>query len=101
LDLSEALAKISSKKLVESYLVPHVWHWWQIALGIDALLTFCLLYYADAALGRLDSKDAWGSESVTKTLSSVSFVRASLAIVTMSHFFWLAFKTMISRYVTF
>jgi hypothetical protein len=101
MELPDIVAKFSSKKFVESFLVPHVWHWWQITLGIDALLTFCLLYYADAALGRLDTKDAWDSESVARTVSCVSFLRASLAIVTMSHFFWLAFTTTTGRYITF
>jgi hypothetical protein len=101
IDMSEALSKIPFKKLVENFLVPHVWQWWQATLGLDALLTFFLLYYADAALTRLDTKDAWDSEAVTKTISSVSFLRASLAILTMSHFFWLAFTTTTGRYITF
>jgi len=88
IDLTAALAQFPSKTFVQSLLVPNVWFWWQFTLGIDALMTFCLLYYADAALARLEGVGAWREESVTKTISTASFLRASLGIVTMSYFFY-------------
>ena len=57
---------------VHSLVVPDGWPWWQITLGADALLTFFLLFFADAAL------------------SAVSFLRAALNLLTISHFFRIA-----------
>jgi hypothetical protein len=99
IDVTAALARFPSKKFVEGMLVPNFWRWWQITLGIDALMTFCLLYYADAALARVDSKDAWREETVTKTISTASFLRASLGVVTMSHFFFVALSTVAAGHV--
>lgn len=99
IDVSAALAKFPSKKFVESLLVPNVWPWWQVTLGIDALMTFCLLWYADAALARLEDKGVWHEETIAKTVSIVSFLRASLGIVTMSHFFYVALTTATAGHV--
>jgi len=100
-DVAAVLAKFPSKRFVESLLVPHVWPWWVVTLGIDALLTFSLLYYADAALARLEDQHAWREETVATVVSSVSFLRASLSIITMSHFFAVAFSTVVASRVPF
>ncbi|MFZ0772849.1 MAG: hypothetical protein WCA49_17000 [Candidatus Sulfotelmatobacter sp.] len=99
IDVTTALAKFPSRRFVESLLVPNVWPWWQVTLGIDALVTFCLLYYADAALARLEGEGAWREETITKTISTASFFRASLGIVTMSHFFYVALTTVAAGHV--
>lgn|GEM_PF-3723941 len=89
-DLSKLEEKFPSHRFVETFVVPNAWPWWQITLGTDALLTFCLLFFADAALARIDGEQAWREDRVTKTASSVSFVRAALSIATISHFFFIA-----------
>lgn len=83
-------SKFPSQRFVASFVIPGSWPWWQITLGTDALLTFFLLFFADAALSRLDGQQPWRDEVVLKTVSTVSFVRAALSIVTMSHFFYTA-----------
>ena len=98
IDISAALAKFPSKRFVE-FLSRNAWPWWVITLGIDALMTFCLLWYADAALARLEGKGAWREETITKTVSTAAFLRASLGIVTMSHFFYVALTTVVAGHV--
>jgi hypothetical protein len=89
-DISEVIAKFPSQKFVKTILVTQAWPWWQITLATDALLTFLLLYYADAALARLETKDAWSEKRTDLTLSTVIFIRACLALITISYFFYLA-----------
>jgi hypothetical protein len=89
-DWSRIEEKFPSKKLVQSLVVPGGLPWWQITLGADALLTFFLLFFADAALSRLDGKQAWREQTVLGTVSTVSFLRAALSIITISHFFRIA-----------
>jgi len=89
-DRSRIVDKFPSQKFVESLVVIDLWPWWQITLGADALLTFFLLYFADAALARVDSQRVWQEETVVKTLSTVAFLRAALSVITMSHFFYVA-----------
>jgi hypothetical protein len=85
--------------LPRGLLESHAWPWWLVTLSMDALITFCLLWYADAALARLESKGAWREDLITKTVSSVAFLRASLGIITMSHFFYVALTTVAARHV--
>jgi hypothetical protein len=99
IDVAAVVAKFPSKKFVESFLIANVWPWWQITLGIDALMTFCLLLYADAALARLEGKGAWREEVLAGTISTASFVRASLGIITMSHFFYVALTTVTAGHI--
>jgi hypothetical protein len=54
-DLTQFVAKYLSQSFVDTFITPNAWHWWQITLATDALLTFLLLFFADAALARLDS----------------------------------------------
>ncbi len=86
-----------STKLLETVLAASHWPWWQITLGLDALLTFLLLYFADAALARLDSPPAWREPFVLGTLSTTSFLRGALSLATITHFFLVAFHTTFPR----
>ena len=83
-------AKFPSKTLMEGLVVPDGWPWWQMTLAADALLTFGLFLFADAALARVDTEKVWNEEAVLTTLSAASFLRAVLSIATMSHFFYIA-----------
>lgn len=83
-------SKFPSQRFVASFVILDRWPWWQITLGTDALLTFVLLFFADAALSRLDGQKTWREETVMKTVSTVSLLRATLSIGTISHFFYLA-----------
>jgi hypothetical protein len=86
-----------STKLLETIFAASHWPWWQITLGTDALLTFLLLYFADAALARLDTPHAWHEPFVLGTLSTTSFLRGAFSLATMSHFFLLALHTAFPR----
>jgi hypothetical protein len=98
-DRSRVVEKFPSQKFVESLVVLDLWPWWQITLGADALLTFFLLYFADAALARVETQRVWRDETVLKTLSTVAFLRAALSIVTMSHFFYVALVSVAPAWV--
>jgi hypothetical protein len=90
IDLSSILAKFPSQRLMNNLVVPGGWPWWQITLGSDALLTFLLLWFADAALARIDTEQVWLPKVVLNTISTVSFIRATLSLATISHFFYIA-----------
>lgn len=83
-------SKFPSQKIVSSLVILDGWPWWQVTLGADAALTFFLLFYADAALARVEGERTWGEGFVQTTVSSVSFLRAALGLVTISHFFHVA-----------
>jgi hypothetical protein len=83
-------SKFPSQKFVASFVILDGWPWWQITLGADALLTFLLFFFADAALARLDGQQAWREATVLQTVSTVSFLRAAFSLVTISHFFHIA-----------
>jgi len=82
--------KFPSKRLVERLVIPSGWPWWQVTLAADAFLTFFLLFFADAALTRLESRQGWREQSVVRTVSTITFARAAFSLVTVSHFFRLA-----------
>lgn len=82
----QLLSQLPSRQLIERFVQPSHLPWWQITLLIDALLTYLLLWFADAALGRLDDANPWPEGLVVEALSIGSFVRSGLSILTMSHF---------------
>ncbi len=83
--------KMPSRQIVSAFVVPGSWPWWQLTLVTDALLTFALFWFADAVLVRIDqSERVWPRRWVEGTVSGISFLRGVLAIVTMSHGFYLA-----------
>src|SRR5262249_4517187 len=84
--------KFPSNRFIERVVIPYGWPWWQISLGVDAALTFFLFFFADAALARIETKQIWSEEFALKTVSTTSFLRASLSIVTISYFFYVALK---------
>lgn len=85
-------SKFPSKKLAEIFVVFGSWPWWQFTLLADALLTFFLFFFADAALGRIDSPHAWKEERTLGMVSALSFLRATLALATIGHFFYIALR---------
>jgi hypothetical protein len=90
LDRTYIESKFPSQKIVTDFVVLDGWPWWQITLGADALLTFILLFFADAALARIEGERPWVEGFVMTTVASVSFLRATLSIATISHFFYIA-----------
>lgn len=90
LPLGQLLAQVQSQQIIDRFVQPTRFPWWQGTLLTDALLTYLLLWFADAALGRLDDAHAWPEGFVRGTLSSGSFLRSALSILTMSHFCYLA-----------
>ncbi len=89
LDISLLLARIPSPKLVNSVVEPGRFPWWQGALIVDALLTYMLFFFADAALARLEEK-AWPEKAVLGTVAGGTLVRNVLSILTMATLCYLA-----------
>jgi hypothetical protein len=89
-DRSYIASKFPSDRFVASFVILDGWPWWQITLGADGLLSFFLLFFADAALARLDGQQSWRDDTMLKTVSAVSFLRAALSVVTISYFFYIA-----------
>jgi hypothetical protein len=90
IDRGKVESMFPSQKIVTDFVVLDDWPWWQITFGADALLTFILLFFADAALSRIEGQRPWREESVMTSVDTLSFLRASLGIVTMAHFFNIA-----------
>lgn len=90
IDRDKVEAMFPSQKIMTDFVVLNAWPWWQITFGADALLTFALLYFADAALSRIEAQKLWREESVMTTVVTFSFLRALFAIVTIAHFFYIA-----------
>jgi hypothetical protein len=84
IDISELLKKFPSPKLLNS--IPPETAWF---LAIDAALTYAMFFFADAALPRLD-QNVWTERPVLAAISGGTFVRNTLAILTMAYLFRLA-----------
>jgi hypothetical protein len=101
-DVSDLIAQFPSslKKFVGSFVVPNIWPWWLCILWAAAALSVGLFFYSDAALRRLDAsyRDAWSEQDVKDTVSTLSFFRASLAVVVMAYFFQRALISVICNY---
>lgn len=89
-ELSYLEEQFPSQRLVQTLVDPGIFGWWQITLGIDAILTFFLLFFADAALARLSIPHLWREKSIGDVLSTVSFLRAISSVITILYFFYLA-----------
>jgi hypothetical protein len=94
-------SKFPSARIATTFVIPDHWPWWQITLTIDALLTFVLFFFADAAITRIETQQTWSDNFVLNIVTSASFLRAVLSIVTISYFFYVAllaaFPSVISR----
>lgn len=93
------VSKFPSKKILTELVIPNAWPWWQITFGADALLTFVLLVYADIALSRIEGQQPWREELVMTTVAAVSFLRATLGLATISHFFYIALQVAAPEFV--
>ena len=89
-NFAQLLAEIPNENLINNFVQLHHLPWWQLTLVTEAVITFLLLFFADAALGRLEEKHAWPERMVLDTISSVTFVRSALSILTISGFCYLA-----------
>lgn len=83
---------LQNKSLIESLSIPASFPWWQFTLGTDAILTYLLFLFADAAHDFLETEHPWNEGFVVNTVKTVSFLRATLALATVSHFFLLALR---------
>ncbi|MGA3286206.1 MAG: hypothetical protein ABSD46_02135 [Bacteroidota bacterium] len=90
IDINFITQKYLNERIVNTIIVPNSWASWQITLGIDALLTFFLLFFTDSALARLDHKPFFKEETILNTVSFISFIRAAISIFTISIFFFYA-----------
>lgn len=98
-DLDYIRTKVPSERLIEQVLVPSGWPWWQQILVVDALLTFFLLWFADAALPRLTSEYGWRERFVLDTTSTTSFVRATLSLIEVGYVGYLAMADTAVRFL--
>ncbi|MFZ0749072.1 MAG: hypothetical protein WAM70_06910, partial [Pyrinomonadaceae bacterium] len=83
-------SKFPSQKVVSTIVLLDRWPWWQITLTADAVLTFLLLFFSDAALARLETQQKWSDELVLSSVTTGTFIRALLSIATICYFFYLA-----------
>ena len=83
-------SKFPSSRIASTIVIPDHWPWWQFSLTIDALLTFFLLFFADAAITRIENEHTWSDNFVLNIVTSASFLRAVLSILTMSYLFYIA-----------
>ena len=83
-------SKFPSSRIASLIVIPDHWPWWQFSLTTDALLTFFLLFFADAAITRIENQHTWSDNFVLNTVTSASFLRALLSILTMSYLFYIA-----------
>ena len=90
IDLSYIVSKLPSERLMEIVVVPSGWPSWQITSGADALLTFFLLFFADAALARRTESAAWREDTVLRIVSLTSFLRGTFGLMTMSRLCYLS-----------
>ena len=88
IDVSVATQKIPSPRLLEAIVIAQGWHWWQMSLISEALITFGLFYFADAALARITEKQVWKESIIQGIVSSTSFLRSTLAVATMFYGFY-------------
>lgn len=89
--------KFATARAAELFMVPSGWPWWQLTLATDAVLTFILLFFADAALARLEGAHPWPERTVLDVTSTISFVRVTLSLLTVAHFFGLALHIALPR----
>lgn len=101
IDLTYFISRFPSSRIAHSLVMVDRWPWWQFSLTIDALLTFFLLFFADAAITRIENDHTWPDDFVLNIVTSASFLRAVLSIVTITYFFYVAllaaFPSVVSR----
>ena len=90
IDLSDFVKQFPSAQIANKLVIVDRWPWWQFTLIVDALLTFFLFFFADAAITRIENQQTWKEDFVTNVVTSASFLRAVLGIVTISYFFYRA-----------
>jgi hypothetical protein len=83
-------SRFPSTRIASTIVIPDHWPWWQISLTTDALLTFFLFFFADAAITRIENQHTWPDNFVLNIVTSASFLRAVLSISTISYFFYIA-----------
>ena len=83
-------SRFPSTRIASTIVIPDRWPWWQISLTTDALLTFFLFFFADAAITRIENQSTWPDNFVLNIVTSASFLRAVLSILTISYLFYIA-----------
>jgi hypothetical protein len=86
IDLPEAVHQaFGSARLVREVLAPASRPWWLIALIFDALVTYGLLFLADAALARIDVRGRRYKRLVTHVVAMVTYARATFAVAAITY----------------
>lgn len=85
IERNDVIEKYFSGALADLLLSEGRWPWWQVSLAAEAALTFCLFYFADAALGRLKEGHPWPDNFVRSFLTYATFLRAALALAALAY----------------
>lgn len=100
--LTEAAQHVAgSVRLASEFLAPDSWAWWQLALVCDAVVTFCLLWFADAALSRIDTPSEYPAGRVAGAIAVVTFARAASAVAVVIYLVAMAVVQVVPKYIRF
>ncbi|MDQ4087661.1 MAG: hypothetical protein M3177_06605 [Pseudomonadota bacterium] len=83
IEISTLADHVLGTAIAQRVLASGSWPWWQVALIADALITLFLLFFADAALGRIAGKEPWPEGRTRGVLSALTFTRGFLASTTV------------------
>jgi hypothetical protein len=81
--------KFGSEQIANFFVKFGHWYWWQFSLMADAVLTFILFLFADSARAWLKAEKGWSEEFVSRTITTITFTRGTLAIFTIAELFYL------------
>jgi hypothetical protein len=99
MDKSYLVSKFPSQDFITDIVRLDSIPWWQITLGFDACATFLLLFFADAALARLEDDRPWRESVVLNTVAIISFLRAAISVVTIAGLFYLTLGSVAPSFV--
>lgn len=92
---------IESVKLIERFLEPKSWPWWQIALFCDALVTFGLFWGADALLSRMNDREDYQPRRAADIVAAITFLRAASAVAVIAYLLAIAVAQVIPSDISF
>lgn len=91
LRLDQLKSVIPSPQVLSAFVVPDHLPLWQIAVGVNCVLTFLLLWLADAASPRLAS-GLWPEIPVARAITALSFTRGVLSLFSVGAGFAIALR---------
>lgn len=92
--IDEALDKLIVKSAGQSVMSASSWPMWSLGVMLEVALSFALLFFADEAIARSKSSDAWAAPRVLLTLDALVVSRSSIAVALV----WYALIVVLTRY---